>query len=68
MSNYRVFKRRWWRDQACTVPQPGYRISIDIVDSEEEARAVCRAFNFNADGERIQRPFGLAYEYEELSA
>lgn len=64
--NFRVFKRRWWRDRACTVPQPGNRVTIKIVETEDEARSICRAFNYTEEGKRISRPYGLAYEYEEI--
>lgn len=63
---FRVFKRRWWKDRACTVPHPGNRVTIKVVDTEEEARSICRSFNFNADGERVIREYGLAYEYMEI--
>jgi hypothetical protein len=65
---YRVFRRAWWADEACTVPverlSAGYTIAK--VSSEDEARALCREFNVGPDGQRVQRPFGVAYEYERL--
>lgn len=63
---YRIFSARWWADAACTRPIEGPRHKVEVkrVHSEEEARAICRAHNWRA-GERVQRPYGSAYEYEK---
>jgi hypothetical protein len=39
--------------------------TIDEVETEEEAREICRDYNCDATGARIRRPYGVAYEYEE---
>ena len=64
---YRVFRRNWWKDKACTRPvdRLARGTTIKRVQTEEEAREVCRQFNTDCNGERVQRPYGLAYEYEE---
>lgn len=63
---YRVFRRSWWKDRGCTVPvdRLARGVTIKRVQTEEEARAICREHNYDASGERIRRPFGVAYEYE----
>lgn len=63
---YRVFKRRWWRDAKCTVPGAGRATTVARVQTEEEARLWCRGMNLDDEGNRIARPYGLAYEYERL--
>ena len=40
--------------------------TVARVGTQEEAREICRRFNCGPDGQRIQRPFGVAYEYEEI--
>jgi hypothetical protein len=67
--SYRVFRRAWWADEACTKPVESLSrgTTIATVETVEEARAMCRAYNWDdATDARIQRPFGVAYEYEEL--
>ena len=66
MSRFVVFSSRWWADKANTQPAtlPRRRITVRVVETEAEARAICRAHNFDADGNRIVRPYGSAYEYE----
>ena len=67
MSNrFRVFRRRWWLDARCTKPGPGRRLTVTYTATEDEARAVCRAFNCDAEGNRVHRPYGTAYEYERV--
>lgn len=65
---YRVFRRGWWADEACTVPLERLAggKTVARVETQEEARELCRWYNVGPDGQRIQRPFGVAYEYEEL--
>lgn len=65
--SYRVFRRSWWADEACTKPVESLSrgATIEHVETEEEAREACRAFNCDAQGNRIRRPYGVAYEYEE---
>ena len=63
---YRVFRARWWADEACTIPIEGPRETetIQYYQSEEQARERCRRYNYRK-GERVQRPYGEAYEYEQ---
>lgn len=65
---YRVFRRSWWADEACTVPVERLSAGTTIlrVETEDEARALCREYNVGPDGERIRRPYGVAYEYERV--
>lgn len=64
---YRVFKRAWWADEACTIPveQLDEGETITVVATEDHARLRCATYNYR-NGERVQRPYGLAYEYERL--
>jgi hypothetical protein len=64
---YRVFKARWWDDAACTVPitMPRRTRTVRVVETVEEARAICAAHNLDASGKRIRRPYGSAYEFED---
>lgn len=63
---YRVFKARWWNDAACTIPisMPRRKTTVRIVETEDEARAICKEHNCDAEGNRIKRPYGSALEYE----
>lgn len=65
---YRVFRRAWWADEACTVPveRLSHGYTVAKVRTEDEARAMCREYNVGPDGERISRPYGVAYEYERI--
>lgn len=65
---YRVFEANWWADKANTKPIDGPRRKriVRIVDSEQEARELCRQHNTDSLGNRVERPYGRAYEYEEL--
>lgn len=66
--SYRVFRRAWWADEACTIPveQLSRGYTIATVPSEDEAQRRCREFNVGPDGERVRRPYGVAYEYEAI--
>lgn len=65
---YHVFAARWWADKRNTKPIEGARRkrSIRVVPTEEEARELCRQFNTDSLGNRVERPYGLAYEYERI--
>jgi hypothetical protein len=65
---FRVFSARWWDDAACTRPitMPRRKRTIRIVETQDEARAICRAHNLDSGGNRIRRPFGSAYEFETI--
>jgi hypothetical protein len=65
--SYQVFRRSWWQDPYCKIPvdRLSRGTTIEHVETEEEAREACRAFNCDAQGNRIRRPYGVAYEYEE---
>lgn len=62
---YQVFKRRWWRDAKCTVPGVGRSKHVAWVYDEDEARLYCRGLNYDDEGKRIDRPYGVAYEYRQ---
>ena len=64
---YQVFKRRGWKDAKCTEPGIGRKTHVTWTASEEAAREACRRYNNDSEGNRIERPYGLAYEYEEVS-
>lgn len=65
---YRVFSARWWSDSKCTVPIsfPRRTRTIKVVDTIDEARAICYAHNHTDGGARIHRPYGSAYEFETI--
>lgn len=65
---YRVFRRAWWADRECNVPvsRLSRGTTIRVVETEQDARAMCREFNVGPDGERVRRPYGVAYEYERV--
>ena len=67
-NQYRVFSANWWQDKACTRPIEGPRRkkTIALVPTLAEAQALCAEYNLDSIGRRIERPFGLAYEYEAL--
>lgn len=66
--SYRVFRRGWWADAECTVPVESLSrgTTVATVHSEHEARVMCRKYNVGPDGQRKVRPYGVAYEYEEV--
>jgi len=45
--NYEVFSRNWWRiENGQRVPDAGAdKTHIDYVDTQEEARAICKEYN-----------------------
>ena len=56
---YRVFTRTWWRnnpDYLDTLePCPGRKTIIGKVNTEEEARLLCKNYNDNNDPGRLSR-------------
>lgn len=67
-TRYRIFKRRWWADRACTIPGPGRKITVDTVVGYEAARRACKRMNLEAFGaENGRGPYGLAHEFEAVS-
>lgn len=67
MANYRIFKRTWWRDRACTQPGAGRKhYTGQIAESADQAREICRRNNAEDFGSPNGRgPRGMAYEFEE---
>lgn len=65
---YRVFSARWWADKNNTKPvsTPRRTKTIRIVETEDEARELCRQHNTDSLGNRVERPYGSAYEYERI--
>ena len=74
---YRIFERSWWRDAACTIPDPGRKRGRRIVNSEAEAREICRRENSERPGHYRRTtegkefvsnrgPYGNASEYEAI--
>lgn len=68
MARYRIFRRTWWRDTACTQPGAGRkRYSGQTANSMDEARRICRANNLEDFGSETGRgPKGAAWEFEEV--
>lgn len=66
MPRFRIFRRRWWRDRACTEPGAGRKFYTgQTALSEAEARELCARANEAAFGSRNGRgPYGAAHEYE----
>ena len=67
MSCYRVFHRTWWRNNPawpdCREPGAGPKTTIrKHVETEEEARAICRAWNASHKPGKLSRKA----EYESL--
>ncbi len=65
---YRVFSARWYADKRNTRPveMPRRTVTVRVVQTEEEARELCRQHNTDSLGNRVERPYGSAYEYERL--
>lgn len=63
---YRIFRRTWWLDTACTKPGPGRKYySGQTAETAEEARAICAANNTEDFGSPKGRgPRGAAWEFE----
>lgn len=66
--SYRVFSARWWADKHNTKPieTPRQTKTVCIVATEKEARELCRQHNTDSLGNRVERPYGQAYEYERI--
>jgi len=66
MSKYRIFRRTWWADTACTRPALGRKYySGQVAGSEAQARLICRANNLEDFGSETGRgPRGAAWEFE----
>ena len=63
-NKYRIFRRTWWRDAACTVPGPGRRFHVCYAATEADARAECQSRGLMAYGPTMRGPRGAAFEYE----
>ncbi len=61
---YRIFKRTWWADTACTLPDAGRKIPVMTVDTEAEAREFCKTQGEADFGPTRRGVRGMAYEYE----
>jgi len=66
--SYRIFKRRWWKDNPDwpngLEPDPSARKThICYADTEDEARRICWTHNNDHDPGR----YSVKYEYEERS-
>ena len=66
---FRVFKRPWWKDNpswpnGLEPDGAGNGKTIDYVDTEEEARAMCKQFN-NGPRTPHELKYSIKYEYEE---
>jgi len=63
-SQYRVFTRTWWAydEDGNLVPNLGPEIQLCIVNSEEEAKARCRAWNYA----NVAGPLGRRAEFSEV--
>jgi len=63
---YRIFKRTWWKDRACTIPGPGRKTYMGSAQSEQEAREKCAEWGLEDFGPSRRGPKGMAYEYERV--
>jgi len=68
---YRVFHRTWWRENPRwpngLEPCAGRKTTAATVETEEEARALCREANSSPNNFTAkQRRLGRKYEYEEV--
>ncbi len=65
-NKYRVFRRTWWANKACTVPHLGRKFHVCYVATAEEAREECRSRSrgLMAYGTTMRGPRGAAYEFE----
>jgi hypothetical protein len=63
---YRIFKRTWWRDKACTKPGAGRkRYSGQTAETMDEARRICADNNREDFGSPDGRgDYGMAWEFE----
>jgi len=63
---YHVFQRTWWKDNEDypdgLEPHCGDKHTMQIVSTEEEARAICRIFNNSHDAGR----YSNMAEYNEV--
>lgn len=64
--SYEIFRRTWWKDDACTVPGPGRKHHVCYVESEAEARETCRRLNREKYGKKERGPRGMAHEFERV--
>ena len=65
---YRVFSARWWSDKRNTKPVslPRRTTTVRVVETEDEARELCRRHNTDSLGNKVERPYGSAYEYGRI--
>lgn len=63
-NRFRVFRRTWWANKACTVPSAGRKFHVCYAATEAEARAECDTRGRMAYGATKRGPRGAAYEYE----
>ena len=63
---YRIFRRTWWLDKACTKPGAGRRYySGQTAQTAEQARRICAANNLEDFGaENGRGPRGAAWEFD----
>lgn len=64
--SYHVFSRTWWKDSPGwpdnLEPAPSHKDTIDLVETEAEARALCAEFRKQHEPGR----YSLKAEYEEI--
>ena len=67
---YRVFQARLYDDAKNTKPvtMPRRKTTVRVVNTEDEARRICREHNYDRRGRRIVRPYGIAFEYEGIGS
>jgi hypothetical protein len=63
---FRVFRRTWWANKACTIPHTGRKFHVGYFATEAEARAECDTRGRMAYGATKRGPRGAAYEYESV--
>lgn len=65
-NKFRVFRRTWWADKACTRPHAGRKFTVCYTATAEEARAECHSRGLMAYGSTMRGPRGAAYEFEAV--
>jgi len=64
-TRYRIFKRTWWADAACTIPRAGRKTTVDYVYGSEAAGRACQRLNTEEYGSPQGRgPRGMGHEFE----
>ena len=59
MNDYKVFTRTWWRDNPSwpngLEPCPGRKYTLGLVNTIDEAKAMCKKYNVTHNPGRLSR-------------